>query len=500
VEALRYTVSEPVTTVPWYESAPLPFVTRRKSYSWLVVGTVCIGAFMGQVDASIAQLLLPVLEVEFQAPVSLVSWVAVAYLLVVAAALPIFGRLADITGRKLLYTAGFVVFILGSALCGVAPTLELLITARVFQGVGAALLASNSVAIIVTAVGDANRGRALGMQGAAQAVGLCAGPVIGGLLIYYLGWRWVFWVNVPFGILGAILGWLILPQTRLGSEHPKFDWGGAALLGPTLTVLVLALNQGSDWGIMSPALLGCVAVGSVLLIAFVRKEMHAPSPLLDMRLFRRRAFSAGNIAGLLSYAILFGVFFLMPFVLERAYRETSLGAGLRLAVVPIVLGCVAPFSGGLSDRLGARWLTAGGMLTTFAGLALLFVALDGSADGLWLVTSALGVIGMGQGLFTAPNNSAIMAAAPAEETGEAGGVLNLARSVGTAVGIALASAVLSWQLASLTGRSGDTRHAPPQDLLVAARMVIAVLGGCAVLAAFASLIGSRPSSSRGDHP
>jgi len=494
-------VKEPVVASPWYESAPIPFVARRQSYPWLVVGTVCIGAFMGQVDASIAQLVLPVLERDFKAPVSSVSWVAIGYLLVVAALLPIFGRLADIMGRKLMYTAGFAVFIVGSALCGFASNLEPLIAARLLQGIGAALLQANSVAIIVSAAGGSRRGRAIGLQGAAQALGLSTGPALGGLLIQYLGWRWVFWLNVPFGVLGTAMGWLILPQTRLKSDRPSFDWGGAALLAPAMTAMVIALNEGGSWGITSPALIGCVILAAALLACFIRLEIHQRSPLLDISLFHNHAFSAGNVAGLLSYAVLFGMFFILPFVFERSYGASSLDAGLRLMVIPVMIGCIAPLSGALSDRLGPQWLTVGGMLVTFTGLALLLLVLDGSVNRLWLVSIALGVFGLGLGLFTAPNNSAIMAAASAEETGEAGGVLNVVRSFGTSVGIAMAAAVLSWQLALLTGRSGDTLHAPQHDLLAAAHVVIDFLCGCAMLAACASLVGtgdtgtSRPTAS-----
>ncbi len=274
-------------------------------------------------------------------------------------------------------------------------------------------------------------------------------------------------------------------------ERLGFDWGGATLLAPALTAIVFALNQGGSWGITSPALIGCMVLAAALLACFVWLEVHERSPLLDISLFRNLAFSSGHVAGLLSYAVLFGIFFLLPFVFERSYGASSLGAGLRLSVIPVVLGCIAPLSGALSDRLGPRWLSVGGMLVTFTGLALLLLTLDGSVNRLWLVTIALGVFGLGQGLFTAPNNSAIMAAASPEETGQAGGVLNVMRSFGTSVGIALASAVLSWQLASLTGRSGDTLHAPRHELLAAAHVVIEVLGGCVLLAACASLVGTR---------
>jgi EmrB/QacA subfamily drug resistance transporter len=475
----------------WFEPAPLAFFARRPSYPWLVVGTVCIGAFMGQVDASIVQLVLPELEVEFQARVSEVSWVAVAYLLAVAALLPIFGRLADLMGRKPLYTAGFLIFVFGSALCGLAPTLGILIAARVVQGIGAALVQANSVAIIVAAVGRVHRGRAIGIQAAAQAVGLSAGPALGGLVISSLGWRWVFFLNLPVGLAGSVLAWLLLPQTERVGQAGRFDWQGALVLAPALTCLMVALNEGAGWGFTSPALLGCLLVAAVLLGVFIRREMRTKGALLDLELFRNPVFAAGNIAGMLSYGILFGIFFLLPFVLERVYRFGALGAGLYLAIIPVLLGGAAPVSGWLSDRLGARWLTVGGMLIVVVGLVLLRLAIAGEVEDLWLVGLSMAIFGLGQGLFIAPNNSAIMASASPAQTGEAGGLLNLMRSLGMSAGIALAAAVLSWQLASLPGRSTGTLHAPRHDLIAAAHLVIVMFAGFAVLAAIASLIRPR---------
>src|SRR5262245_49458559 len=225
------------------EPPPAQIIARHPSYWWFVIGTVCIGAFMGQVDSSIAQLLLPRLELEFNARLSTVSWVAVAYLLAMAAFLPIFGRLADIVGRKLLYTAGFLLFVLGSWLCGFAPDLPVLITCRVLQAIGAALLSSNSVAIIVMTAGPERRGRALGIQSAAQAVGLGAGPAIGGLVMDTLGWQWVFWINVPVGLAGAAIGWFVIPQTKELPPDHRFDWQGALLIVPVLTAVMTALNE-----------------------------------------------------------------------------------------------------------------------------------------------------------------------------------------------------------------------------------------------------------------
>jgi MFS family permease len=209
----------------WLEPPPLRVLEHRGYYPWLVVGTVCIGAFMGQVDASIAQLVVPELRSAFHARIDEVAWVSIAYLLVVTVMLPIVGRLADMLGRKPLYWGGFIVFVIGSALCGLAPDLETLIGARVLQALGACLLQANSVAIIVAIAGEARRGRALGLQPAAQAVGLSAGPALGGVLISTLGWRWVFWINVPTGLFGAWLGLLVLPRSERRSKVGWFDLG-----------------------------------------------------------------------------------------------------------------------------------------------------------------------------------------------------------------------------------------------------------------------------------
>jgi EmrB/QacA subfamily drug resistance transporter len=469
------------------EPPPAGMVASRPSYRWIVVGTVCIGAFMGQVDSSITQLLLPRLESEFNARLSTVSWVAVAYLLAMAAFLPIFGRLADIVGRKLLYTGGFLLFVLSSALCGLAPNLPVLIAFRVLQGIGAALLSSNSVAIVVAAAGEELRGRALGIQAAAQAVGLSAGPAIGGLVLDTLDWRWVFWINVPVGLAGTVMGWFVLPQTKDLPVGARFDWKGAVLIAPALTAVMAVLNEGYAWGATSPLLFGCLALAVILLTLFMRCERRADVPLIELALFSQRAFSAGNLAGLLSYGTLFGLFFLMPFIFVRAYRDSIFAAGLRLCIVPVMIGMVAPIGGALYDKLGARLPTVFGMAVCVGALVMLGAVLEDTRDSLPAVMLALAVFGIGQGLFVSPNNSAIVAAAPANLTGEAGGLLNVTRSLGVSLGVAAASSLLAWRLAVLTGSGQNTLHADAQQLLSAGRDVIVLLGSFAAIAGAISL-------------
>lgn len=468
------------------EPPPARAVERLASYRWFVVGTVCIGSCMGQIDASMTQMLLPRLELEFAARLSSVSWVAVSYLLAMASFTPIFGRFADMFGHKLLYAAGFLLFITGSALCGFAPNLATLIAFRVLQGIGAALITSNSTAIIVMAAGPEERGRALGLQSAAQAVGLCAGPALGGLILDMLGWRWAFWINVPIGLTAVVLAWLAVPRSKPHPASERFDWQGALLIAPGLTALMAVLNEGHAWGFTSPALIGCLLAGAALLVLFGRAEARARAPLLDLELLGNGTFLLANIANFLSYAALFGLFFLIPFVLVRAYGESALQAGLRLSILPVALGLLAPVGGVLYDRLGARMPACCGTLISLAGLALLYVFLDGSVQAMPMVMLALAVFGAGQGLFISPTSGAIMAAAPGGQTGQAASVLNVARLLGISSGIAAASTVLALSLWG-TGGSVNTLGIAAPLLTAAGRHVIFLLAGLIALAGLLSL-------------
>ena len=477
------------------EPPPARIVADRSSYRWLVVGTVCIGAFMGQVDSSIMQVLLPRLESQFNARLSTVSWVVVAYLLAMAAFLPIFGRLADMVGRKLLYTGGFLLFVLSSAACGLAPDLPVLIAFRVLQGIGAALLSSSSVAIVVAAAGEELRGRALGIQAAAQAIGLSTGPAIGGLILQTLDWRWVFFVNVPVGLAGTLMAWFVLPTTKHEADESRFDWKGAVLIAPALATAVAVLNEAHARGATSSLILGLALLAVILLVLFIRAERHAKAPLINLELFGQRAFSAANVAGLLSYAALFGLFFLMPFIFLRAYGDSIFVAGLRLCIVPVMIGVIAPIGGALYDRRGARLPTVLGMIICVGGLVMLGVVLGGARESLWLVMLALALYGIGQGLFISPNNSAIVAAAPASLTGQAGGFVNVTRACGMSVGVAAASTLLAWRLEVLTGTGQNTLHANAHQLLMAGRDVIILLAGFTAVAGALSLAQPRLSLS-----
>ncbi len=449
-------------------------VAQHPYAAWFVVATVCVGAFMGQLDASIVTMALPTLQHVFHADVVAVTWVGLSYLLVLVATVTAVGRFADMVGRKLLYTYGFAVFILGSILCGLAPSLGALDAFRALQGLGAAMLQANSVAIIYLAVPRESLGRSIGIQGAAQALGLALGPAVGGLLLAAGGWRLVFFVNVPAGLVGMVAGLLFIPRSRHLAGRIRFDWFGLALFMPAVVGLMVAVTFGNRLGWTSPAIVGSLAAAALLGVGFVARERHTTEPMLDLTLFRRAAFSAGVASGLLSYLVMFGVLFVTPFYLERALRLGAGRAGLDLTVMPLFLGLAAPLAGRLADRFGARPLTVSGMAIVAATLAVLAASRPDQA----MLVVALALVGVGLALFTPPNNAAIMASAPKRQSGVASGVLNKARGMGTALGLAL------------TGLVYDLATTPQDGLRFAMILLAAAAAAAAVVAASRGKLGS----------
>jgi MFS family permease len=407
---------------------------------------------------------------------------------------PAFARLAEIAGRKTLYLCGFALFGVFSALCGIAPNLPLLIAFRVLQGIGGSMLGANSVVILVAAAGPARRAKALGIMAAAQAVGLSLGPTLGGVLLATFGWRSIFWIAVPFAILGAAFSWLIVPNTTAVAKDRRFDASGAALLVPVLTALLMTIAEWRAWGPSAP-LIACVAAGPILLGLFIWREGKAPAPLIDLRLFGSAAFSAGCIGVLISYAMLYGMFFAMSFALIRGYHDPAFAAGLRLTIVPVTLGLVAPFGGVWSDKR-PRLVMAGGMAVCLAAALALTRLLAGTVESLTGVKAALAAYGAGLGLYIAPNNSATIGAAPADKSGVAGGLLNLLRVFGTGVGVAAGSTVLGWGMENPTG-GVRTANASEAALLSAVGGVLLMLSVLGAIGMAATLVRDKPKQAAG---
>jgi EmrB/QacA subfamily drug resistance transporter len=450
---------------------------------WYVVGTVCIGAFMGQLDASIVTLALPQLSRDLHAGVGTVEWASLSYLLVLVAAVATVGRLADSAGRKLLYVYGFAVFTGASVLCGLAPTLALLIVARMLQAVGAAMLQANSVALITEAMPPRLLGRGIGVQGTAQALGLALGPAIGGVLLALGGWRLIFLVNLPAGVIGLALGWFLLPRSRSRRPVHQADRLGALQLGLAVAGPLLYLSLAGRAGYANPLLVAALAAGLVALIAFIHRERRVPDPVIDLSIFRRRAISVGLSSGMASYLVLFGTLVVVTYYLSAKHVEAGF-VGLQLAVLPAAIAVASAIAGRLLNRVGARPLTCGGLILTAAGI--LEIVLWHDAGGL---LAGLALAGLGLGAFTPANNATVMAASPKGHTGVVSGVLNMTRGIGTALGVAVAGALYLAAGTSAVGASGTSAVGAGGARTLAAAATNGLVVSLAALGALALVAG-----------
>lgn len=437
---------------------------QERANKWVVLALAAVGAFMTTLDASIVNISLPSIAHSFGVPLSgAIEWIIIGYLVIIAAVLLTFGRLADMIGKKPIWLAGLAIFTIGSALSGAAPSLGILIAARLFQGLGGALIFAVNVALLTSVFPASERGRALGLNAVVVALGISAGPTIGGIITQNFTWRWIFYVNVPLGILLFFLSLRILTE-RAHFGRGRFDPVGAALLAIGLATLTLGLSFGQEWGWTSLPLLLSLVIGVVALIAAVLVERYVKDPVLHLSLLRNRVFASANISFILAMLALFAPGFLLPFYLEELRGYSAEQAGLLLTPLPLTLAVVAPISGTLADRIGSRWLAPLGLAIACLGLILLS-QLNGQSST-WDVIWRLIVTGIGQGIFQSPNSSAMMGAAPRNEQGEASGLLATGRVVGQSLSVAIAGAVF----ASLGGAAAGSLLLSQERTLPAAQV------------------------------
>jgi EmrB/QacA subfamily drug resistance transporter len=451
-------------------------IREQPNAHWLAVAAVCVGALMSQLDASIVTVALPTMQHSFHASVGSVTWVGLSYLLVLVATITAVGRFADMWGRKLIYVYGFLLFVVASALCGLAPDLAALCGFRVLQAVGAAMMQANSLAIILLVVPGRSLGKALGFQGAAQAIGLALGPTVGGLLLSAGGWRLIFFVNVPIGLIGVLAALCFVPRSQNLLARTAFDWSGLSLFFPAIVALLCGISFGATSGWNSPLIIGLFVAAAVLAACFIRHERSTANPMMDPALLTNRRFSLGIFSGMGAYVVLFGVLLVIPFYLERALHLGTAQAGLELMALPLCFGIFSPLAGRLADRLGVRPLAVTGMLLVAGGLIGLAAV---PASTMWLLL-LLGVVGAGLGLFVAPNNVSIMGAAPPQQAGMASGILNMSRGAGTALGLAVTGLVFA---ISGGGHTGAGAAAGANHAFMVTALVLAGLATLTALVA-----------------
>jgi EmrB/QacA subfamily drug resistance transporter len=423
-------------------------MTKTNNIKWWVLIAIGTGSFMSALDGSVVNIILPIVRDAFKSDVANIEWVVTVYLLVLSGLLLTFGRLGDLRGHKSVYIWGFSIFVIGSALCGAAWSSTVLVIFRGLQAIGGAMLASNSPAIVTGNFPAEQRGRAFGLVSTMTYLGLTVGPSLGGWLTQTLGWRSVFYINVPVGTLALILSLVFIPKDSPVDGGQRFDLPGAVTFLAGLTALMLGLNKGAELGWGSPTVLGLLGGALLLLVLFILVERRSPAPMLDLSLFRIPLFSTSTACAVLNYICIYSLTFLMPFYLIQGRGLNPAEAGLLLTAQPIIMAIAAPISGAFSDRLGSRLPGMLGMGALAGGLLLLSGI--GPVTGLWLVALGLAIAGFGTGTFISPNTSALMGAAPRSRQGIASGVQAAARNFGMVLGIGLAGAIFTTHLGANT--------------------------------------------------
>lgn len=413
------------------------------SRKWYVMAAVSTGTLLATIDSSIVNVALPTLVRELDTDFSTVQWVVLAYLLTLATLLPSVGRVADMLGKKKIYTLGFVVFTLGSLLCGLAMSVQMLILFRVVQAVGATMILALSSAIVTESFPTSERGRALGITGTMVSIGIVIGPTLGGFIIDAYSWHWIFFVNIPIGILGVLMILRFVPDTRPKGAQ-QFDYLGALALFLCLLAFLSGLTLGQRAGFSDLRVFGLFALGLLLLSAFIAQERRTQQPMIDLTLFRNLEFSISLATGYLTFVAVAGTLILMPFYLENILDYDIRQVGLLIAVLPVSMGVIAPIAGSMSDRFGSRIITISGLLIMLLGYAAL-TTLNIRTSAIQFVLLFL-PLGIGMGTFQSPNNSTIMGTAPPDKLGIVSGMLALNRTLGQTTGIAIMGTV--W--ASLT--------------------------------------------------
>ena len=415
----------------------MALITEANRRWWILVAMT--GSLsMILLDQTIVSVALPSIQRDLDLTQTEVQWVVNAYLLAIASLVAVGGRLSTMFNAVRMFQIGVIVFAVGSAATGLADGETAIIASRALQGVGAALMIPPSGSLVINTFPQDERGRAMGIYAGVSMVFLSLGPLIGGLLTE-IDWRLVFWVNVPVAIVTILLTIVAKPQAVAAGG--RFDWWGAATLVPGLVALVLALQQGSDWGWSSPLTIGLLVLAAVLIVAFLFIEPRVREPIVELRLFLGRNFAGNNAVLFLVQFALVGMTVFGAIFVQDILGFSSIEAGLSMMAVTLPLLVLAPLAGGIYDRIGPRGLVAGGSAAGAAGMIWVAAVLDKDSYP-WMVPGYV-FIGAGIGLVMGPSNTDAMSAAAAEFRAQAQGVIQTMRQVGATIGLAIMGVVVT---------------------------------------------------------
>lgn len=419
---------------------------------WFILAVVLIGPFMATLDSSIVNVALPTMAQNLGVSLGSIQWVVTSYLIVIASSILVFGRIADLKGKKLVYQYGFLVFSIGSLLCGISKNLSFLVLARVIQAVGASMTMSCNQAIITSVFPGTERGRALGLSGTTVALGTMVGPPLGGIMVGAFSWESIFLINVPIGIIAFLFGAKLLPKDIKETDE-SFDLTGALIFAVSILALFWAMLSSEQMGWNNKFIIGAFIVAIISFIVFYFWEKRITHPMLDFTIFSNKLFTVSIFCAFTSYMVIFCTTIIHPFYLQNALKAAPEKAGLLMMVYPISVALTAPLSGYLSDAMGSEILTLLGLIITTTGL-LLMSSLSLSSSYL-LIILKVAVLGIGNGLFQSPNNSIVMSTVPRHKLGIAASVNGLIRNLGMVFGIAFSLTLLYNRMSAKIGYNVD---------------------------------------------
>ena len=463
-------------------------IFAEENKKWWTLAAVAFGLFMIMLDNTVVNVALPSIAKDLHISIAELEWIVTGYALVFAALLITGGKLADMLGRRKIFTIGLAIFSLASLACGLAPNAGFLIGARGVQGVGAALMSPATLSIITATFPPKQRGQAIGIWAGVSALALAIGPLVGGLIVDNIGWNWIFFVNVPIGALGIVVSQLVIKESRDTSHEQSIDLPGLLTSGLALFALSYALIEGNRHGWASGEILGLFAAAAVLLAAFIVLETRQRLPMLDLALFKIPSFVGANTVALLVSLGMFGVFFFISLYVQNILGYSPTKAGAVFLPMTVLIIVIAPIAGKLSDRFGGRWLMGGGM--TLLGISLLFYQRAGVHTGFWTLLPSMLLGGVGMAMTMSPMTSVAMGSVPIDKAGVGSGVLNSFRQIGGALGIAVMGAIVASYL-----------HAPArsplakQQFVDGLHMALLVSAGITFAAAIVAvvLVRVRPS-------
>ena len=454
-------------------------IFAEENRKWWTLGSLCFALFMIMLDNTVVNVALPAIKADLGITTSELEWTVAAYALTFASLLLTGGKLGDLLGRRLFFVIGLVVFTLSSLACGLSSSAPELIGARAVQGVGAALMMPATLSIISATFAVRERGTAIGIWAGVSAMALAIGPLLGGLITEHISWNWIFFVNVPIGVLAVVSAFVVVPESRDTSHEQRLDLPGLLTSGIGLFSLVYALIEANNYGWWSARILGLFAVAAVALGAFVLLEMRQRLPLLDLTLFRSGTFAGANLVAILVTLAMFGIFVFFPIYMQtfRGWSPTQAGAALLPWTLMVVI--FAPIAGKLSDHVGSRWLISGGM--SVVAICCLWLSTVTLHSSFWHMLPGFILGGLGMSFVMTPMSAAAMGAAPVAKAGVASGVLNTFRQVGVALGIGITGAIVANRAAAYAG-------APPQAFVYGLTFAMKVSAGICLGGAIAAAV------------